>query len=216
MENILLGGYAGRVYPVNPKGGQILGHPVYKSVESITDPVDIACVVVPARAVFDAIKSCAEKKIKFVIIISSGFSEVGNISEERRIVSYARQHRMRVVGPNVFGIYSSSVMLNATFGPRDIRPGNVAIVTQSGAIGVAMIGKTKTENIGLSTIISVGNKSDISEVDLLRYLMSHKESQVILVYIEEFGGREVGQSPQDDRISFQKPRTATSRCCLCI
>ena len=95
---------------------------------------------------------------------------------------------MRVVGPNVFGIYSSSVMLNATFGSRDIRPGNVAIVTQSGAIGVAMIGKTKTENIGLSTIISVGNKSDISEVDLLRYLMSHKESQVILVYIEELGG----------------------------
>ena len=85
-----------------------------------------------------------------------------------------------------------------------------------GAIGVVMIGKIRTENIGLSSIISMGNKSDISEVDLLRYLMSHKESQVILVYIEEFGGREVGQSPQDDRISFQKPRTATSRCCLCI
>jgi len=190
VENILLGGYAGRVYPVNPKGGQILGHPVYKSVESIGDSVDVACVAVPAKTVFDAIKSCAEKKIKFVIIISSGFSEVGNISEERRIVSYARAHGMRIVGPNVFGIYSSSVLLNATFGPRDIKPGNVAIVTQSGAIGVAMIGKTKIEDIGLSTIISVGNKSDISEVDLLDYLISHKASKVILMYIE---GIEAGE-----------------------
>jgi len=190
VENVLLGGYTGRVYPVNPKGGEILGHPVYKSVETISDSVDVACVVIPAKIVFDAIKSCADKKVKFVIIISSGFSEVGNIAEEKRIVSYAREHGMRIVGPNVFGIYSSLALLNATFGPGDIKPGNVAIVTQSGAIGVAMMGKTKTENIGLSAIVSVGNKSDISEADLLDYLMSHKESKVILMYIE---GIEAGE-----------------------
>jgi acyl-CoA synthetase (NDP forming) len=91
------------------------------------------------------VKRCALKKIKFNMIISSGFSEIGNREEERKIVEYAREHDMRVLGPNIFGVFSATRSLNATFGPRNIRPGNIAIITQSGALGIAMIGKTTVE-----------------------------------------------------------------------
>ncbi len=184
VQNIVAGRYTGVLYPVNPRGGEILGVPVYKSIEEVDGVLDTAYVAVPAEMVFDAVKSCARAKAKFAVIISSGFSEVGNSAEEKRIVSYARDHGIRVVGPNVFGIYSSSVSLNATFGPSEVKPGNVAIVTQSGAIGVAMIGKAKVENIGLSAIISVGNKSDVTEAGLLEYLARDRLSKVILMYIE--------------------------------
>jgi acyl-CoA synthetase (NDP forming) len=122
--------------------------------------------------------------VKFVLIISSGFSEIGNLEEERKIVAYARAHGMRVLGPNIFGLYSVTPSLNATFGPREIPKGNVAIVTQSGALGVAMIGKAAVERMGLSAIISVGNKADIDEADLLEYLVPHSSTRVILMYIE--------------------------------
>lgn len=184
VQNIVAGGYTGVLYPVNPRGGEVLGVPVCRSVEEVDGVLDTAYIAVPADMVFDAVQSCARRKVKFAVIITSGFSEVGNSAEERRIVSYARDHGMRIVGPNVFGIYSSSVSLNATFGPSEVRPGNVAIVTQSGAIGVAMIGKTKVESIGLSAIISVGNKSDVTEAGLLEYLVRDRLSKVILMYIE--------------------------------
>jgi len=184
VENILDSRYPGKVYPVNPNGGSILGLPVKKSILEIDDIVDIACIVVPAKNVFSAVTECAEKKVKFLVIISSGFSEIGNIEEERKIVKYALEHNMRVLGPNIFGIYSSAAPINATFGPRDILPGSIGIVTQSGALGIAMMGKTKEENIGVSAIVSVGNKSDIDETDLLEYLISDKQTKVILMYIE--------------------------------
>lgn len=184
VENIFSGGYRGHVYPVNPVGGKILGAHVFESLEFIEDTVDVACIIVPARQVFDAIRSCGQKGVKFSMIISSGFSEVGNIEEEKKIVSCARAHGMRVLGPNMFGIYSAAASLNATFGPKDINPGEVAIITQSGALGLSMIGKTAVENIGLSTIVSVGNKSDLDEADLLEYLVRQDSVKVILIYIE--------------------------------
>jgi acetyltransferase len=178
------GGYAGRVYPVNPKGGEILGLPVYRSIEDIDDEIDVACIAIPAPLVLDAVKSCSVKGVKFIPIITSGFSEVGNIEAEKKIVAYARDNGMRVLGPNIFGIYSAPASLNATFGPDHIQAGNVSIVTQSGALGIAMIGKTAVENIGLSAIVSVGNKSDLDEADLLTYLTRHDPTEVILMYIE--------------------------------
>jgi acetyltransferase len=183
-ENIIQGGYPGTVYPINPKGGEILGLPVYTSIEHIDGDIDMAVIAVPQKCVFDAVKSCAKKGIKILPIISSGFSEVGNTKEEKQIVSYARDHGMRVLGPNIFGIYSAVTSLNAAFGPSNILKGGVAIVTQSGALGGAMIGKTAVENIGLSTIVSVGNKSDIDEADLLEYLMESDQTKIILMYIE--------------------------------
>ncbi|NQV14915.1 acetate--CoA ligase family protein [bacterium] len=184
LENIVEVGYLGAIYPVNPRGGHALGLDILRSVDEISGEIDVAIIAIPARFVFDAVVNCAKKKVKFLTIISSGFSEVGNLEEEQRILRYTRKNNIRVLGPNIFGHYSSKVSLNATFGPRDIRPGNVAIITQSGALGVAMIGKTAVQNIGLSSIISVGNKSDINEADLLEYLINQEETKIILMYVE--------------------------------
>ncbi|MEM4161460.1 MAG: CoA-binding protein, partial [Thermoplasmata archaeon] len=147
LENVIGGGYKGKVYPVNPRGGEILGQKVYKSILEIEGSVDLACISIPAPFVFEVVQQCAEKKVKHLAIISSGFSEVGNIAEERKIVEFARANRMRVLGPNIFGVYSAKASLNATFGPSEIRKGNVGIITQSGALGIAMMGKTQSENI---------------------------------------------------------------------
>ena len=184
LSNILNGGYHGEVYPVNPKGGEILGLKVYKRVAEIEGAVDLAVVVVPAPVVFDVVQDCAAAKVKFLIIITSGFSEVGNRKEEKKIVDFARKHGMRVLGPNVFGMYSAKVSLNASFGPSKILPGKIAIITQSGALGGAMIGKSVVDRIGLSAIISVGNKSDLDEADLLQYLKEDEQTRVVLMYIE--------------------------------
>ena len=184
VQNIVQNGYGGQVYPVNPQGGEVLGLKAYRSVEEIDGEIDVASVVIPARFVFDAVKSCARKKVKYLSIISSGFSEIGNNEEEKRIVTFARQNGMRVLGPNIFGIYSAEASLNATFGSSHVIPGGVAIITQSGALGIAMIGKTAVENIGLSAIVSVGNKTDVDEADLLEYLIQNQRTKIILMYIE--------------------------------
>ncbi|MFZ5639527.1 MAG: acetate--CoA ligase family protein [Bacillota bacterium] len=184
LENILAGGYPGRVYPVNPRGVEICGIKAARSLAEIDGKIDMAVIAVPAKLVYDAVKECAGKHVKFLPVITSGFSEVGNIDEEKRIAALAREYGMRILGPNIFGIYSGAVSLNATFGPKDIRPGGVAIVTQSGALGLSMIGKTAQENIGLSAIVSVGNKTDIDEADLLEYLIPQKNTRVIMMYIE--------------------------------
>ena len=184
VENINASGYQGKLYPVNPEGGEILGYKVYKTVEEIDGEVDIACIIIPAKYVYDSVKSCAAKGVKFAVIIASGFSEVGNSNEEKKIVAYAREHGMRILGPNIFGVYSAASCMNATFGPSNVRPGNVAFITQSGAIGVGLMGKTVTENIGLSAIISVGNKSDLDESDLLEYLVEQEQTKIIFMYVE--------------------------------
>jgi acetyl coenzyme A synthetase (ADP forming)-like protein len=184
LNNIIRGGYRGRIYPVNPHGGEISGRTVYGGIEEIGEGVDVASIVIPARLVPEAVARCARKGVKYVQIITSGFSEIGNTEEERGIVATAHESGMRVLGPNIFGLYSSRASLNATFSATDIKPGRVAILTQSGALGIALIGKTAVENIGLSAIVSIGNKSDIDESDLLEYLLVNDDTRVILMYVE--------------------------------
>ncbi len=184
LGNIVSGGYAGRILPVNPAGGDIEGLRVYPRVADIEGEVDLAILTIPARFVFDAVCQCADRGVKYGIIITSGFSEIGNREEENRIIAYAKGRGMRIVGPNVFGIYSSAVNLNATFVAGNIAPGHLAMITQSGALGLTMIGQAEVENIGMSAIVSVGNKADIDEADLLQYLAHHDDTRVILIYIE--------------------------------
>ncbi len=184
LENIVKGGYKGKVYPINPQGGKILGLKVYKDVAGIRGVIDLACICIPAKFVFDSVKACADKGVKFISIITSGFSEVGDFDEERRIVEYARSKGSRVLGPNIFGVYSSKASSNATFAAGNIKPGGVAIITQSGALGLSMIGKTAVENMGLSAIVSVGNKADVDESELLEYLVGQEGTKAILIYIE--------------------------------
>ena len=184
LSNIVTEGYRGTVYPVNPKGGEILGLRCLKSIEELPEGVDMAVLVIPAEAVYDAVRSCAARGVKFLPIITSGFSEIGNTELERKIVSFALDHNMRVLGPNIFGLFSAASSLNSTFGPKNIKSGNVAIITQSGALGVAMMGKTAVEGMGLSAVISVGNKTDIDESDLLDYLVEAPDTRIMMLYIE--------------------------------
>ena len=184
VENMVKSGYTGRIYPINPKGGEILGWPVHATLAEVEGDVDVAVLSVPADHVMAAVADCGAKRVGHLVVVTSGFSEIGNIAGEKDVVALAHAHGMRVLGPNVFGIYSASSRLDATFGPGGILPGHVAIVTQSGALGIAMIGKTAAESLGLSALISVGNKSDIDEADLLTYLGDDPETRVVLLYIE--------------------------------
>ena len=184
LKNIQSGGYRGRIYPVNPVGGDIEGVPVFRSILDIEEEIDVACITIPAKLVFGAVSQCADRGVKHCIIITSGFSEVGNFKEEKEIIDYARAKGMRILGPNVFGVYSSQVCLNATFVSGDIPSGHLAMITQSGALGLTLIGQASVENIGLSAIVSVGNKSDIDESDLLTYLCDQETTRIILMYIE--------------------------------
>jgi acetyltransferase len=184
VENMVKSGYTGQIYPINPKGGEILGWPVLRSLAEVKGDVDVAVLSIPADHVSSAVADCAAKGVGHLVVVTSGFSEIGNIAEEKEMVAIAHAHGMRVLGPNIFGIYSASSRLDATFGPGGILPGHIAIITQSGALGIAMIGKTAAESLGLSALISVGNKSDIDEADLLTYLAEDPETRVVLLYIE--------------------------------
>jgi acetyltransferase len=182
--NILEGGYKGKLFPINPKGGTILGQKVYKDILDVPEIVDVAAIAVPAKYVVQTVESCGKKGVRYLLVITSGFSEIGNNEEENKIVALARNYGMRVLGPNIFGLYSAASSMNATFSASKIQAGHVAILTQSGALGVAMIGRTTVTNIGLSSIVSTGNKCDLDEADLLRYLVPNPQTKVVLMYIE--------------------------------
>ncbi len=184
VENILACGYGGNVYPINPEGGEILGISAYKSVADVKEDIDVAVITIPAKSVYEAVRSCADKGVKFSLVISSGFSEIGDVESEKKIVSYAREHGMRIIGPNIFGMYGAKASFNATFGTRDVLPGDVAIITQSGALGISLMGRTAVDKLGLSSMFSLGNKSDIDESDLLEYLIDDPETKIIMMYIE--------------------------------
>jgi acetyltransferase len=184
VRNLKEGGFGGNIYPINPRGGEIIGIKSYADISDVAGPIDVASICVPARLVFDAVKACADKGVKIVQIISSGFSEIGEFEMEERITAYARDKGTRVLGPNIFGAYSGAANCNATFSATKIVHGNVAILTQSGALGIAMIGKTAVTGMGLSAMVSLGNKADIDEADCLSYVVSDSNTRVILIYIE--------------------------------
>jgi acetyl coenzyme A synthetase (ADP forming)-like protein len=184
FNNIISGGYKGEVFPVSPKGGNIAGYQVFADILDIDKPIDCAVIVIPANLVKEAVQKCVRKEVKFLLIITSGFSEIGNIREEKEILEIARTSGTRIVGPNMFGLYSCVSLLNSTFSASRINPGHVAILTQSGALGVAMISKTSVANMGLSAIVSLGNKCDIDEADLLEYLTGDDHTKVIFMYME--------------------------------
>lgn len=190
VRNLQQGGFAGKIYPINPQGGEILGTKVYSSVKDIDGDVDVASIIVPAKLTFDAVKECADKGVKHIQIITSGFSEVGEHELEHKIVEYAKSKGSRILGPNIFGVFSATGNFNSTFSATEILRGNLAILTQSGALGIAMIGKTAVENIGLSAIVSIGNKADIDEADCLDYVVNNDLTKVILLYVEGVKGGE--------------------------
>jgi acetyl coenzyme A synthetase (ADP forming)-like protein len=190
FSNLVGSGFTGAVYPVNPKAGVVHSVRAYPSILDIPDPVDLAFIVVPAHFALDAVRECAEKRVKGLVVISAGFSEVpGGEDLERQILEVARSAGMRMVGPNCMGVLNTdpAVQMNGTFAPVYPPRGNVAMSSQSGALGIAILDYARQNNIGISTFISVGNKADVSGNDLLLAWEEDPATDVIVLYLESFG-----------------------------
>jgi acetyl coenzyme A synthetase (ADP forming)-like protein len=189
FKNILFHGYTGVVYPVNPKAKSILGVKAYPSVLDIPDEIDLAVIIVPALAVANVLEECGRKGVRAAIVISAGFKEIGEegAQRERELQQIAQRYGIALLGPNCLGIINTdpTVSLNATFAPGMPRQGNIAFISQSGALGVAALEYAQRQKIGLSKFISIGNKADLHENHLLDYLKDDPLSDVILLYVED-------------------------------
>lgn len=189
LRNLVEGGYGqrGKIYPINPRADEILGYPVYPSVIDVPGDIDLAVIVVPYHLVPDILRTCGEKGIPAAIVISAGFREAGmeGLERERELVAIAKEFHIRLIGPNCLGVMDTFSPLNATFAP-DIPPsGPMAFMSQSGALGIAILDWAQSGRLGLSKFVSLGNKADVDEVDLLRAWANDEHTRVILLYSEE-------------------------------
>lgn len=204
LQNIIVNGYRGKVYPINPEAPEILGIRALPSVLAVKDDIDLAIVVVPAEFVPKVMTECAKKKVKGAIIITSGFGEVSERGRqlEAEVLDIARKGGMRIVGPNTLGYKDPIDNLDAAFVFGLPKPGEIALVSQSGALCVGMIYYANGEHIGLSRVISVGNKVDVDDADLIDYLDRDKATKVIAMYIE---GIKDGKKFLDSARKCRKP-----------
>jgi len=186
LQNILVQGYTGKVFPINPETPQIMGLKTQPSVIAVKDDIDLAIIAVPAEFVPKVMTECAKKKVKGVIVISSGFGETGERGKqlEEEVLQIARKGGIRLIGPNTLGYKDPIDNLDAAFVFGMPRPGNIALISQSGALCIGMIYYANGEYIGLSRVISVGNKADVDDADLIDYLGQDPSTKVIAMYIE--------------------------------
>ncbi len=188
LENLKASGFAGAIYPVNPRHESVLGSRCFRRVSDLPYPVDVAIVVTPAPTVPDIIGDCAEASVKGAIIISAGFKEAGaeGAELERRIRSVARG-RIRIVGPNCLGVMRPHIGFNATFAAGMARPGNVGFISQSGALCTSILDWSLRENVGFSAFVSIGSMMDVNWGDLIYYLGDDPRTQSIVIYMESIG-----------------------------
>lgn len=184
VKNLIESGYKEGIYPVNPSADEILGLKVYESVLDIPGRVDAAAITVPAKYVLDVVKECGEKGVKGLIVIASGFSEVGETELEEELVRTAHEYGMRVLGPNVVGTLSNSDDLNASFAPFLPLDGPASLVSQSGALLIAIDAITYTRRIGFDKLVSIGNMSDVNFGDTVAWLNEDENTNCITLYIE--------------------------------
>lgn len=182
--------FKGLIYPVNPKYDEVLGLRAYKSCRDLPEAPDLIVVAVPAKIVPQVLDECGGRGTKAAVVISAGFKEVGEEGEklERMLVTVAKERGVRVIGPNCLGVYDAHSRLNTIFNPPDRQkmppPGNVAFLSQSGALGAAILDWLAEYNIGMSKFVSYGNAADVKEWELLEYLVEDSETKVIMMYIE--------------------------------
>ncbi|MGD0708618.1 MAG: acetate--CoA ligase family protein [Anaerolineaceae bacterium] len=187
VENLIKGGYDKKnIYPINPTATEILGLKVYPNIAAVPVDIDAAIVTVPAKLVAQMAEECGKKGVKGLVIITSGFSEVGNRDLENEIVAIARSHKMRILGPNIVGILSNSDKLNGSFAPFLPLPGNASLVSQSGALLIALDAATYTRKVGFDKMISIGNMSDIDIADTIDWLNEDPKTTCVSLYIEGF------------------------------
>jgi acetyl coenzyme A synthetase (ADP forming)-like protein len=191
FHNLLAAGFNGPVYPVNPKASVVQSVLAHKSVLDVPGPVDLAVLALPAPSVVQAAQECAAKGVRAIVVISAGFAETGpeGVQRQLELLATCRAAGMRLIGPNCLGIVNTDpqVCLDATFGPIVPLPGRVGFLSQSGALGLAIIDYANALGLGLSSFVSVGNKADISGNDLLSYWEQDEQTDLVLLYLESFG-----------------------------
>jgi acetyl coenzyme A synthetase (ADP forming)-like protein len=204
MKNLINGGYQGAIYPIHPKADEILGCKAYASVLEVQDGIDVAVFAIPAKFCAGAMEEVGRKKIPGAVMIPSGFAEVGEQALQDELVAVARKHNVRVMGPNIYGFYYTPQNLCATFcTPYDVK-GKVALSSQSGGVGMSIIGFSRTTRMGVSAIVGLGNKSDLDEDDLLTYFEQDDNTQVIAMHCEDLkDGRAFADVAS--RVSKKKP-----------
>ncbi|SDH34891.1 acetyl coenzyme A synthetase (ADP forming), alpha domain-containing protein [Sinosporangium album] len=204
LRNLVRGDFPGSVYPVNPRADLLCGLTVYPSLKEIPDRVDLAVVAVPAEAVLDVARDCARAGVRDLVVVSAGFGEVGRADQEAELLRVCRQAGMRLVGPNCLGVVNTGTSLNASFIPTPPSPGHLGFMSQSGAVAVALMDQAAQVGLGFSTMVSVGNKADVSGNDLLEYWEDDEPTAVIGLYLESFGNpRRFGRIAR--RVSRTKP-----------
>ena len=211
FHNAVTSGFAGPVFPVNVSAGSVQSVAAYRSVLDIPETPDLAVIAVPASGVCQAARECAAKGVKALVVISAGFAEVGpeGAARQAQLLRICREAGMRLVGPNCMGVLNPlpGVRLNATFIPKLPDPGSVAFMSQSGALGLAVIEYARRAGLGLSSFVSAGNKADVSGNDLLEWWEWDPETSVIMLYLESFGNpRKFAQIAR--RVARSKPIVA--------
>ncbi|HET9912018.1 MAG TPA: acetate--CoA ligase family protein, partial [Anaerolineales bacterium] len=186
IENLLKGGYQGKIYPINPTASEILNLPVFPNISAVPDKIDLAVITVPVKLACQVIEECGQKGIKALSVITSGFSEVGRQDLEQEMLDIARRYGMCILGPNIVGTLSNSDKLNASFAPFLPFPGKATLITQSGALLIAMDAITYTRKVGFDKMISIGNMADIDFADLITWLDTDDNTSCICLYIEGF------------------------------
>jgi acetyl coenzyme A synthetase (ADP forming)-like protein len=188
LKNLVDGGYSkkGKVYPINLDAGEILGHKAYPSVRDVPAPIDLAVIVIPYPHVPEALRECGKKDIPAAIVISAGFREAGRegLERELELIDIAEQYGIRLVGPNCLGVIDTFTPMNASFAAGTPPQGPMGFMSQSGALGTAVLDIALAGRLGLSKFVSLGNKADVSEIDLLKAWQNDGDTQVILMYSE--------------------------------
>jgi acetyl coenzyme A synthetase (ADP forming)-like protein len=204
MKNLINGGYKGQIYPIHPKADEILGYKAYKSVKDVEGVIDTAVFAIPAKFVAGALIECGEKQIPGAVLIPSGFAEANEPELQEEIVEIGKKYNVRLMGPNIYGFYYTPENLCATFCTAYDVKGSAALSSQSGGIGMAIIGFSRSAKMGVSAIVGLGNKSDIDEDDLLAFFEQDEHTKVIAQHCEDLkDGRAFAEAAK--RVSKKKP-----------
>jgi len=184
VENISKSGFQGAVYPINPKAPEILGYKAYPNIKEVPGDVDVAVIVIPAKHVLGAAEQCGEKGVKGIVVITAGFKEIGGegVELEHKLVEIAKKYGMRIVGPNCLGFVTPT--LNCTFASAQPTKGSIAFLSQSGAMLTAILDWAVEAKVGFSNFLSLGNKADVDEVDLIEEIADDPATSIILLYLE--------------------------------
>ena len=204
MKNLINGGYKGSIIPIHPKAAEIMGYKAYKSVNEVPGEIDVAVFAIPAKLVAGALTECGEKKIAGAVLIPSGFAETGQHAMQEELVAIGRKYNIRLMGPNIYGFYYTPANLCATFCTAYDVKGSAALSSQSGGIGMAIIGFSRSAKMGVSAIVGLGNKSDIDEDDLLLFFEQDPNTKIIAQHCEDLkDGRAFAEVAK--RVSKKKP-----------